>query len=344
MGKPKALKVKTNKIKILNKDTTIKKTSKKVKEESIKKVLKNKVKKPESKLNVDLEQVKLAIEGLFKLSDEQPKKLLEEEYPILLQVTAVKIPNCPSRIIRLPLKHNLLTDTSEVCLIVSDLKRGRRVDYNPTVEHYEEILRKNKIENIKRIIPMNCIRTEYDQFELKRRLVMQYDQFLVDGKITGHIYHLLGRLFYEKKKSPNSVRFDRSDLKGNIESALKKTQIHIHSKGNTYLTQIGHSKMNIDEILENFESVCVTLKKEMPGKWENIRALHVKTPHSMAIPVYMTLKSSNAVSTPYVKRKKPKMSEDVVGELSTKSDETEVRMTADGTVTLIKKTEKSKNV
>ena len=54
---------------------------------------------------------------------------------------------------------------------------------------------------------MNQVKTEYDQYELKRKLVGSYDYFLVDGKIAGHLSHLLGKEFYKKRKLPTSIRF-----------------------------------------------------------------------------------------------------------------------------------------
>lgn len=265
--------------------------------------------------------VKLAIEGLFKLTKETVnKKLFEEEYPILLQVTLIKIPNCADRIIRLPLNNSLVTDSTEVCLIVPDLKKGRRVDYEPTVEHYENLLRENKVNNINKIIPMNSIKTEYDQFELKRRLISQYDYFLADGTISGHLSHLLGKVFYTKRKLPTPVHLTRGNIKASIESALKKTQMHIHSKGNTLITEIGSAKMKIDDIVSNVSSVVKALNEMLPGGWDNIRSLHLKTHLSIAIPIYMTLKSSNDIHTPKRLSKKPKLSVEVEGELSTLDD------------------------
>lgn len=315
--KPK--KVKTNKIEkeIKKKSAKSKATDNKVKLILKEKPTANSVDR--KKINEFL--VNLAIEGLFKLTKETvSKKLFDDDYPILLQVTVIKIPSCADRVIRLPLQKSLLTDTSEVCLIVPDLKRGRKVDYEPTVEHYENLLRENKISYINKVIPMNAIKTEYDQFELKRRLVGSYDYFLADGRISGHLTHLLGKVFYSKRKLPTPVHLSSTtDMKKTIDDALNKTQMHIHANGNTFVTQVGHAKMTIDDITTNVLSVAESLGKILPGGWNNIRSLHLKTHLSIAIPIYMTLKSSNDIKTPKAS-KKPKLNLEVEGTLSTLQD------------------------
>jgi hypothetical protein len=41
---------------------------------------------------------------------------------------------------------------------------------------------------------------EYDQYELRRRLVSQFDLFLADGRIAGHMLELLGKEVYKRRK------------------------------------------------------------------------------------------------------------------------------------------------
>ena len=51
-----------------------------------------------------------------------------------------------------------------------------------------------------KVMPLRQVKVEYDQYELRRRLVNQFDFFLSDGRIAGHILHLLGREVYRKRK------------------------------------------------------------------------------------------------------------------------------------------------
>lgn len=177
----------------------------------------------------------------------------------------------------------------EVALFVCDLQKGKRKDYEPTAEHYRDLLDKHKCTRVNEIIPMNRLRTEYDQFELKRRLIASYDHFLVDGRIAGHICNLLGKEFFKKRKLPTSIRINSKDLKHEIDYALRKTNMHLHSKGDTHLIQIGNTSMNEKKILKNILAVCQNLSENYPGGWSNIRALRLKTAKSSALPFYITL-------------------------------------------------------
>lgn len=177
----------------------------------------------------------------------------------------------------------------EVALFVCDLQRGRRKDYEPTVEHYRNLLQKHECTRVNEIIPMNRVKTEFDQFELKKKLLGSYDHFLVDGRIAGHMSHLLGKHFSKKRKLPTSIRMQSKDLKHEIDYALRKTSMELHSHGDTHLMQIGNTSMDKKKILKNILAVCEELSKNYPGGWDNVRALRLKSTTSLALPFYMTL-------------------------------------------------------
>lgn len=174
-------------------------------------------------------------------------------------------------------------------MFVCDLQKGRRKDYEPTVEHYKSLLNEHECARVNEIIPMNRVKTEYDQFELKRKLVASYDHFLVDGRIAGHMNHLLGKEFYKKRKLPIPIRMQSKDLKHEIEHSLRKTSMHLHSHGDSHTMQIGNTLMDKKEILKNVLAACKYLSKNYPGGWANIRSLRLKSRTSLALPIYVTL-------------------------------------------------------
>ncbi|XP_003702567.2 ribosomal L1 domain-containing protein 1 isoform X1 [Megachile rotundata] len=287
------------------------------------------------------EHIVQCISAIFHLTEEQLKNknaLFDgESTPIFMQVTCIKVPKTPKRCMRILLPHSIVSSDDEVALFVGDLQKGRRKDYEPTIEHYQELLQKHSCTNIKTIIPMNQVKTEYDQFELKRKLVNSYDHFLVDGKIAGHLSHLLGKEFYTKRKLPTPIRMQSKDLKHEIEFALRKTLMQIHSFGDSHIVQVGHTLMNVDEILENILAACNYLSKNYPGGWDNIRSIRIKTSNSLALPIYTTLKNKNSVKLPVVEPKRPKAYRDVSGELSTTPSNTVVTVTPEGSITVDRK-------
>lgn len=246
----------------------------------------------EAKYKVEANTIESAFQSvvkLIKLETEKKNMLFEDEQPIFLQICAMKVPKCPRRILRIPLKHSLYNESSEICLIAPDVKNIRNKEIERVAEHYEEILKSKGVENIKKIMPYYELRNEYSGFELKRRLADLYDVFLVDGKISGYVVHKVGKIFYGKRKVPIPIKLESSKLKESIEAALKKTHLHLHSNSDSYIVQIGHSNMTNDEIVDNVFALIESLEKEFPGGWENIRNLYLKGPRTQSLPVYVTL-------------------------------------------------------
>ncbi|XP_070149573.1 ribosomal L1 domain-containing protein CG13096 [Polyergus mexicanus] len=281
------------------------------------------------------------ISAIFHLTQEQLKEndlLTTEIQPLFMQVTCIKIPKVPRRQMRILLPHSIVTSNDEIALFVCDLERGKRKDYEPTVEHYKNLLDEHGCTRVNEIIPINRVKTEFDQFELKKKLIGSYDHFLVDGRIAGYMSHLLGKYFIKRRKLPTSIRMDSKDLKHEIDYALRKTSMHLHSNGDTHLVQIGNTSMSRKEILINILATCKYLDKNYPGSWANIRALRLKSTTTLALPFYMTLKSKNTIDplTIVVPPKRPRAYHEVEGELSTFLGDTTVTVKPDGEVILNK--------
>jgi hypothetical protein len=50
------------------------------------------------------------------------------------------------------LPHPLIEKSSDVCLFVPDLKKGKYEDHEPTIEHYKELLEKSNVTGISQVI------------------------------------------------------------------------------------------------------------------------------------------------------------------------------------------------
>lgn len=265
----------------------------------IKKALKefdHKIVKPsnlnlEGLTNIKPDNVLKALNGVLKLHSENPKlknQLFEEEFPIFLQMSCYKVPKGYSKIYRIPLKHSLYNDESEVCLIVSEVKGIKNNEHDQHKEHYEKLLSDKGVSNIKNIMTFHEFRTEYETFEQKQRLVDLYDVFLADSKISGKVVKKSGKIFYNKRKVPTSVKLQVTKLKEHIDKTLSKTFLHMHLRGNCYTVQFGHSKMTIKELQDNFQSIKEFLEKDFPGGINNIMGLQIFAPRVSSIPVYFS--------------------------------------------------------
>lgn len=50
-----------------------------------------------------------------------------------------------------PLQNSLLTETSDVCLLVADLIRGRKVNHELTLNHYNKLLKKRGVTDVQKV-------------------------------------------------------------------------------------------------------------------------------------------------------------------------------------------------
>lgn len=46
------------------------------------------------------------------------------------------------------LPHSTVPSTGEVCLVTPDIKKGRKHDHDPTIEQWEEVLRKANVTQV----------------------------------------------------------------------------------------------------------------------------------------------------------------------------------------------------
>jgi len=222
----------------------------------------------------------------------------------------------------------------DVALFVPDLVLGRKKDYEKTVDHWETIFREKGVNCITEIIPINRVKTEYSQFEMKRKLAASFDFFLADGRICGHLTHLLSNSFFKRRSPPTPIKLSHDNLKEEIHAALHKTCMEIHKFGNTHTMQIGTISMDETKVEENVWAACEALAEDYPGGWDNIRTIQLKTPIGLGIPIFVNLKSKNEIQTPVVAPKRPRAYETVEGELTTIPGKTTVKVTPEGRITV----------
>ncbi|XP_025201960.1 ribosomal L1 domain-containing protein 1-like [Melanaphis sacchari] len=273
----------------------------------------------ESEPKLDIKKVEAAVNGLFTLiknDSNLPKtELWDEATPIHLVITGVKIGVGPKRVIRIALPNSLITDTTDICLIVPDLVRGRNVDHEKTYHHYKDLLAKNGIKNIKTILPARQIRVEFNEYEARRNLCNSHDIFLIDQKISGFLVKKLGKEFYIKRKLPITVKLTKKHLKAEIESKLHKTSFFLDYRGSTKTVQVGHMQQTVKQVAENIVATFNNLAHSYPGGLKNIRCLLIKGPTSESLPIYYSLISRNEVNGPYIKSTLYSKDKEVEGEL-----------------------------
>jgi ribosome biogenesis protein UTP30 len=153
-----------------------------------------------SELDLNKSKVLTAVEGLKRVADQVKKTdILDDDVDLIqLQICVKKIPP-KDHTVKLKMPHSIRQPNMEVCLFVKDLDRFDR-DYDPTVNHFKDLLRKKGINIITEVVPLKSLKTEYKPYEAKRNLANAYDIFLADARIVRLLPTYLGKHFYGKKK------------------------------------------------------------------------------------------------------------------------------------------------
>lgn len=285
-AKDKVKKVK----KSIAKSTTIKKGLNTI---SPKKIVK-KIKK--NGITIRDSQIEQAVKSVLKLiklkeNNKNGNQLFDDEQAIFAQVVAVKVPKAIPRTLRILLPH-VPQSCDEVCFIVPSLEKAKKDQVDNTIEHYEKLLSGIGIKKFN-IIPLYQLLREYETFEMKRHLAEMYDLFLVASNISGKVLHFLGKIFIQKRKQPIPIHMDRTNLKGEFDRCMKKTSMAIHSRGDSFISQIGYDRMESNLIVENISAFVKNIQNQFPGGAKNVRIINIKGHQTKAVPLYYNLGKIN---------------------------------------------------
>ena len=208
------------------------------------------------------------------------------------------------------LPHSLHTspDTS-ICIITPDPQR----QFKDTIAHpsFPTTLSKR----ITKIIGIKKLEAKYRSFESRRQLRDSYDLFLADDRIITYLAKSLGKTFYSTTaKRPIPVCLEASKPKGRknaalpstkirkepsdpksisappllakeIERTLSTTQISL-SPSTTTAVRVGLSSHTPEQLAANIDVVMANLAGKLVG-WKNVRAVHIKGPNTMALPIWL---------------------------------------------------------
>jgi ribosome biogenesis protein UTP30 len=175
------------------------------------------------------------------------------------------------------LKHPLHKDAPEVCLLVKDPQR-----------EVKDKIKALGITCVSKVIGITKLRQKYGQYEAKRQLCSNYDVFLADNRIVLKLPHLIGKVFFVKKKIPLAVDLRKSSWEQEFRKALNSTPFFF-AEGLCSRLLVAHSGLSRDQIVENIMSACENVAKVLPKHWGMIQGLHIKTHDSIALPFYNSL-------------------------------------------------------
>ena len=125
-----------------------------------------------------------------------------EETPVNMQITGIKIAKeSRKQVLKIVLPHSPIVDKTDICIIVKDLEKGLKVDHEPTVNHFKDMLSSKGVE-VSSVISLRELKVEYKTYESKTALCHRHELFLADDRIMRFLPKFLGKAFYSRKKFP----------------------------------------------------------------------------------------------------------------------------------------------
>ena len=197
--------------------------------------------------------------------------------------------------------------TQTICLITADPQRTYK-DLVASPAFPEEL--RNRIG---RVIGVKKVKAKYSQYEAQRQLRAEYDLFLADDRIITQLPKLLGKTFYDsaakrpipvnmqapaprsegkkiaRAKGPGAERavIEPAKLAKEIQKTLDSALVALSPSTQTSV-KVALAGWSAEQVTENVEAVAKELiEKWVPQKWRGVRALHIKTPESAALPIWL---------------------------------------------------------
>mmetsp|Transcript_17188 Transcript_17188/g.22321 ORF Transcript_17188/g.22321 Transcript_17188/m.22321 type:complete len:549 (+) Transcript_17188:48-1694(+) len=222
----------------------------------------------------------------------ESKNLLGDEEGMVVQFGFLRMPQYknskaikPSRIeIPHPIMGHDEIENVEVCLVVKqDSKRW--------VEEMVEDIYPEYLKCVKLVVGLDDLRTKYGRFKQRRQLMNSYDLFLADDRILPMLKAALGGKFIDRKKFPVPLKLSRTHSKSEalpiaIKKCISSTYMY-QPKGTNLTIRAGNTSMKQNELVENFLAIIDGAVKRLPGKWNNILNIAIKTTNSVSLPFYM---------------------------------------------------------
>ncbi|KAL2036613.1 hypothetical protein N7G274_010639 [Stereocaulon virgatum] len=241
-----------------------------------------------------------------------PDNSVSEVEPIWLVLSAKKFitdkQQLKPRKVALPHSLNTSPNTS-ICLITPDPQR----QFKDAIAHPS--FPPDLAKRITKVISIKKLEAKCHSFEAKRQLRDSYDIFLADDRIISYLAKNLGKTFYKttpKRPIPVNLRPPKPKEKKNaalpstkpkkeptdpssliappqiakeIQRTLSTAQIHLHPSTTTSV-KVGLASFTPEQVAANIEAVVAGLTDKLIA-WRNVRAVHIKGPNTMALPIWL---------------------------------------------------------
>ena len=207
--------------------------------------------------------------------------MLDENAPIHVLLATKAMPKvvgkakaCKPSALKLPHPYVSL-DTAEICLITKDPQR-----------EYKDRLAAAGLRA--KVIGVSKLKKKYQPHEAKRELRNSFEIFLADARILPMLPPLLGKSFFTKRRLPTAVDVTKKDLRAELERAACGATFR-HTDGTSNSLQVGTGEQPVEHLVANVVSAVEQIVAKLPGRWQAILNLQLRTTNSVALPFYAAL-------------------------------------------------------
>lgn len=247
-------------------------------------------------------------------SDDQEGASDGDDIPVWLNLTTKQHVVDRNRLkpSRISVPHSLNSSPNlSICLITADPQRAvKNAIADPSFP-------KPLSSRISRIIGYSKLKARYKTFEQRRELLSEHDIFLADDRVINRLPATLGKVFYkgtvkrpipvniapQPKVDGEKVKAERPSLKSKddksaaftspatvareIERAVDSVPVSLRP-GTLVAARVGLASFTPQELSDNINTVASrVIEKHVVKGWRNVKAIHIKSPTSMAIPIWL---------------------------------------------------------
>jgi len=207
---------------------------------------------------------------------------------------------------KIPVPHSLNTDeNATICLITTDPQRAVK---NAVAD---ATFPSSLSTRITKIIGLSKLLARYKSYEQRRQLLAEHDVFLADDRIVSRLPKVLGKVFYKgtaKRPIPINIAPKESSAEKNkklpkeereaavasptvvakeIEKALACVPVTL-SPGYNIAVRVGLDSFTPEQLQDNVTAAAgAIIQKHVVSGWKNVKSVHIKSPTSLALPVWL---------------------------------------------------------
>lgn len=177
----------------------------------------------------------------------------------------------------------LYDEKSEICFLSRSPQK-----------QYKELLLKQQIPGLTKVIGLEKLKTNYKTAEKKRALADAFDLFVCDKKILELLPDILGSVFYEKKKKPPvpiMLHMNKGENLSDFKQVLNSTLIRVPT-GPCIGIKIGRSNMTEEQLIANATAVIMALPRIGALFKFILKTISVQATDTPALPVWRIPKTA----------------------------------------------------